>query len=413
MKSDLDRLMGDRNMDALIVAITDQYSAPLDYLTGGVVVTAGLAVKARNSPPFLVVGPMETQEAAATGLQVYSFYDLGYAELMEANAHHTAKAMALLWAKALKQAGVESGKVGLYGVGSLGYYLEFVRLLAELHPEYQIVGETENTIFDQAYTTKGADEIARIRSVAERSSAAIRATYDFISSHRAADTGDGEIVVKPDGTPLTIGEVKRFIRRELLDRELEDAHMIFAQGVDAAFPHSRGTDSMPLKLGETIVFDLFPRELGGGYFHDMTRTWCIGYAPDEVRDAYHHVMTAFDIAIEAFGVGKPTHYIQDAVQDYFESYNFPTSRNQPGTQEGYVHGLGHHIGLNVHEHPYFHHYVKGHTFDVGNVITIEPGLYSPERNFGVRVEDTCYVDEHGQLISLTDVPKDLILPLRG
>lgn len=170
---------------------------------------------------------------------------------------------------------------------------------------------------------------------------------------------------------------------------------------------------MPLKLGETIVFDLFPFEAGGGYYHDMTRTWCIGYAPDEVREVYEQVMTAFDIAFEVYGLGKPTHFMQEAVLDYFESRGFPTLRSHPGTQEGYVHGLGHHIGLDVHEHPYFHHYMKDYPFQVGNVITIEPGLYSPQKGYGVRVEDTCYVDERGQLISLTNVPKDLVLPLRG
>lgn len=410
MRSDLDRLMAERDMAALIVAITEDYSATLDYLTGGLVATKGLAVKPRGGETVLVVGTMETEEAAATGLKVYTPYDLGYADLMKANDNNTQRADAALWVRTLQQLGVQSGKIGLYGTGSLHYYTEFVRLLAEMFPQYTFVGEMKDTIFDKARESKDADEIARMRSVAERSSAAIRATQDFISSHRA---DENETVIKADGTPLTIGDLKRFVRRELLDRDLECKHMILAQGRDAAFPHSRGTDTMPLKLGETIVFDLFPFEAGGGYYHDMTRTWCIGYAPDEVREVYEQVMTAFDIAFEVYGLGKPTHFMQEAVLDYFESRGFPTLRSHPGTQEGYVHGLGHHIGLDVHEHPYFHHYMKDYPFQVGNVITIEPGLYSPQKGYGVRVEDTCYVDERGQLISLTNVPKDLVLPLRG
>lgn len=411
MRSDLDQLMAARELDALIVAITEQYSAVLDYLTGGVVVTRGLAVKARGSAPVIAAGPMETDEAAATGLKVYSLYDLGYAELRRQHADDTLRIDAGLWARLLAEVGVQAGRVGVYGVGALEYYTELMPLLAEQCPQYTFVGEAKNTIFDAARQTKDADEIARIRAVAERASAVVRATRDFISSHRA---DEDETVIRADGTPLTIGAVKRFVRMALLERDLEDAHMIFAQGRDAAVPHSRGDDAMPLRLGETIVFDLFPREVGGGYYHDMTRTWCIGYAPDAAREAHEQVMTAFEIAQEVYSLGKPPHFLQLAVQDYFEDRGHPTLRSHPGTRKGYVHGLGHHIGLDVHEHPYLHHDVAGdHALQVGNVITIEPGLYDPDAGWGVRIEDTFYIDEHGQLVSLTDVPKDLILPLRG
>lgn len=187
--------------------------------------------------------------------------------------------------------------------------------------------------------------------------------------------------------------------------------MIFAQGRDAGVPHSRGQDAMPLQLGQSIVFDLFPRERGGGYHHDMTRTWCIGYAPPEVQAAYDHVMTAFDIGLEAFGVGKPTYLTQEAVLDYFEAQGHPTGRNQPGTQNGYVHSLGHGIGLEIHERPSMSHLNKEDVFQVGNVITIEPGLYYPEAGYGIRVEDAFLVREDGTLESLSPFKKDLILPL--
>jgi Xaa-Pro aminopeptidase len=314
-----------------------------------------------------------------------------------------------LWARGLERAGVPSGHVGVYGVGELNTYVELVRMLEQEHPHYQFVGELGMTLFDEAYVTKDADELQRIRSVAERTSAVWRATWEFIAGHRA----EGETVVKSDGTPLTIGEVKRFVRRVLLDHELQDNDMIFAQGRDGGFPHSRGEADMPLRLGQAIIFDLFPSELGGGYHHDSTRTWCIGYAPDEVQDIYHQVMDAFDIAVDSFRIGQPTHMLQEAVLDYFESKGHPTPRSQPGTMEGYLHSLGHGVGLNIHERPSITHVQKTDTFQAGNVISIEPGLYYPERGFGVRVEDLCYVDEGGQLVHLTDFHKELVLPLRG
>jgi Xaa-Pro aminopeptidase len=124
-------------------------------------------------------------------------------------------------------------------------------------------------------------------------------------------------------------------------------------------------------------------------------------------------MDAFDIAVDSFRVGQPTHMLQDAVLDYFESKGHPTPRSTPGTMEGYVHSLGHGVGLNIHERPSITHVQKTDIFQAGNVVSIEPGLYYPERGYGVRIEDLCYVDESGQLVHLTDFHKDLVLPLRG
>jgi len=199
----------------------------------------------------------------------------------------------------------------------------------------------------------------------------------------------------------------------LMVRGLEDTGMIFAQGRDAGFPHSRGEDNMPLQMGKSIVFDLFPREMGGGYHHDMTRTWCIGYAPRDVRDIYDTVMEAFDISVETYGLNKPTHLMQEAVLDYFEGKGHTTTRSDSRTMEGYVHSLGHGVGINIHERPSISHVRRDDVFEVGNAVTIEPGLYYPDRGIGVRVEDFFIVDDKGELISITPFRKDLVIPIEG
>lgn len=410
MKSDLDSLMEKRDLAALLVFASHDHSAALDYLTGGVRITGGAALKLRGHRPVLIVNGMETAEAAATGLEVYDYHALGMEDARKAAENNPTLTQILFWGSALEKLGLVEGKLGVYGTNDANLTLALIDGLREKFPQYQFVGEMSPTLFDAAYTTKDPDEIAKIKSVAQRTSAVVRATWDFISSHRA---DDHETVVKDDGSPLTIGDVKRFVRRELLDRDLEDTAMIFAQGEDGGYPHSRGTESQALKLGQAIVFDLFPREIGGGYHHDMTRTWSIGYAAPEVREAYNQVMEAFDVAIENFGVEKPTHLMQEAVQDHLERLGHPTQRSQPGTSVGYVHSLGHGVGLNVHESPRISHLSKEDKFSVGNVITIEPGVYYPERNFGIRIEDMLIVNERGELVTLTDVPKDLVLPLRG
>jgi Xaa-Pro aminopeptidase len=308
----------------------------------------------------------------------------------------------------LEKAGVPSGKIGVYGTGEINVYIELIRLLEKAYPQYQFVGETGLTLLDAANLTKDPDELEKMRDIGLRTGEVLQATWDFIASHKA----DGDRVVNGDGEALTIGAVKGFVRRALLDRGLEDTGMIFAQGRDGGFPHSRGDAETPLQVGQPIVFDLFPREVGGGYFHDVTRTWCINRAPDEVREVYNTVMESFDIAVESFGVGKPTHLMQDAVLDYFERKGHPTQRSNPSTGVGYVHSLGHGVGIEIHERPSLSHILKEDSFQVGNIFTVEPGLYYPEKGYGVRVEDTFAVTPDGQLVSLTPFRKDLILPLK-
>ena len=257
--------------------------------------------------------------------------------------------------------------------------------------------------------TKDADEIARLRSVAERTNQVMAVAWETIANLRV----DGDYLLDDaDGKRVTIGDIKDLVRRELMARGLEDTNMIFAQGRDAGFPHSRGEADMPLRLGQSIVFDLFPRELGGGYHHDMTRTWCIGFAPPEVQAAHDTVMEAFDIAVEAYGLNKPTHLMQEAVLDHFEAAGHPTTRTDSGTMEGYIHTLGHGVGIEIHEAPSISHLRRDDVFQIGNVLTIEPGLYYPERGYGVRVEDLLIIDENGELESLTPFRKDLIIPLK-
>ncbi len=250
-----------------------------------------------------------------------------------------------------------------------------------------------------------------MNKAAQLSSQVVRQTWDFVAGHRA----DGERVVDSMGDPLTIGKVKAFIRLRELELGLEEPEgVIFAQGRDSGIPHSEGNDEETLLLGQSIVFDYYPKLMKSGYFHDMTRTWCIGYAPAKVQAAYDDVMWAFQQVCDAYKVGEKASLYQEIVCDYFESKEHPTLRSQPGTVEGYVHSLGHGLGLNIHEAPLLGLYSSDETLQRGNVFTIEPGLYYPDSGgYGVRIEDTVYFDADGKLQTLTDFPHDLVLPLKG
>ncbi|MBK8023240.1 MAG: aminopeptidase P family protein [Chloroflexi bacterium] len=408
MRSEFDALMEKRGLDAFIVMGDEGENPALYYLSNGAHLSRGYALKRRGGDLLLVVNAMEIEEAARSGAAVITDFSLGYAQFLEEARGDQLKATTRLIEKMLAHIGLASGCVGLYGRGAINTFIDVYQALVEALPAYQFVGETGLTLFDEVSVTKDADELVRIRSVAARTSEVLRETWDFIAGHRL----DGDVVVNASGAPLTIGDVKRFVRMQLFDRELEDTDMIFAQGRDGGFPHSRGEAAQSLRAGQTIVFDLFPRELGGGYHHDCTRTWSIGYATPEVQQAYDQVIDAYDIAVDTFRVNMPAKSLQEAVQSYFEECGHPTTRSHPGTMTGYVHSLGHGVGIRIHERPGLGH-LSSDTLQPGSVVSIEPGLYYPERGFGVRIEDLVYVAPDGQLVNLTDFHKELVLPLRG
>ena len=409
MKADLDRLMHERNLDALVLFPTEFENPYRAYLSNGAHFSGGV-VKRRGEPPVLISNAMEIDEAAKSGLTVYSTEDFGESELMRAYRGDYDGRLVAFYRRVFERLGV-AGRVGVYGTGDANAILRLVGLLSEAFDGQVafVTEEVRSTIFDAAYETKDPAELIALRDVGRRASEVMRAARDWIAGHRAA----GDTVVKADGAPLTIGDVKRFVRAQLLEHDLEDPEgMIFAQGRDAAVPHSKGEEEQPLKLGESIVFDLFPRR-PGGYFHDMTRTWSIGYARPEVQAAYEAVMEAFRRSMELCKPGVSTRTPQVMVCEYFESLGHPTVLNTPGTSKGYTHSLAHGVGLNVHEAPYFPTFADTYTLKVGSVFTIEPGLYYPDEGFGVRIEDTVVMTETGLVESLSDCPYDLVIDLKG
>ncbi len=406
MKADIDRLMAERDLDAFIVFGGEEFNSARYYLSNGAHITHGSIVKARGGAALLVCSRIEVAEAQKSGLQVKTDAELGWNERLKEAENDGLKATALFFGDLLEAVGVTEGRIGLYGAWQVNKTIALYEQLNTLS-QYEFVAEKSPTVIEAAMLTKDADEIAKLKSVAERANQAMGAAWDFIAGLRR----DGDFICDESGRKATIGDVKALVRRELMARGLEDTGMIFAQGRDAGYPHSRGEDDMPLQVGRAIVFDLFPRELGGGYHHDMTRTWCIGHAPDEVQAAYDQIMQAFDIAVEAYGLNKPTHLMQEAVQDHFERLGHASSRSAPKAMSGYMHSLGHGVGIDIHERPSISHLARKDIFEIGNVLTLEPGLYYPDLGYGARVEDMFIIDDNGELISLTPFRKDLVIPL--
>ena len=291
MKSNLDQLMQERNLDAILVTGPAQHNPAMYYMTGGGHMTSADLIKPRDAAPVLYYNPMEREEAAASGLQTINLMDYDWKNLMKLADKDSNKAKALRYQMMLAEQGITAGRVSVYGKGEVGANFAVLTELQAAVPGLEIVGEdARSSIMLTAMATKDPTEIERIRQMGKITTAVVGQVAGYLSDHAARDG----VLVKADGQPLTVGEVKRKINLWLAEKGVENPQgTIFSIGRDSGIPHSSGTPSDLMELGKTIVFDIFPCEAGGGYHYDFTRTWCLGYAPDEVLALYEDVYDVF------------------------------------------------------------------------------------------------------------------------
>jgi Xaa-Pro aminopeptidase len=409
MKHEIDERMINEGVDALLVVGPAQHNPAMVYLTGGGHLTNADVIKKQGQPPVLFFNTMERDEAAKSGLKTigYDHYPLNKF-IKECNGD-LVEAMAVRYEFMLKDCDVTHGKIALYGTIELGPKFAVLSRLQQRMPAIEFVGYVVDTILMPAMMTKDQHELARIRNMGKITTQVVQKTADFLQQHNAKDN----VLITAEGRPLTIGDVKAKINLWLAEAGAENPHdTIFAIGRDAGVPHSLGTPGDALRLGETIVFDIFPCEAGGGYHYDFTRTWCLGFAPQPVQELYDQVYQVYKTLVSELKENQPFKAVQDRTCDLFEAVNHPTIRSKSNSMEGYVHSVGHGLGLRVHEMPFSGATAgENEILAKGSVFTIEPGLYYPDQGMGVRLEDTFFINENGQAEKFVDFPMDLVLPI--
>ncbi len=412
MKSDLDALMKARELDALLVFGDAEQNPPMYYFVGGGHVSAALLIKKTGKEPVLFYNDMEREEAAKSRLKTVSFSEFPITDFQKQANGDFQTAYAFQLQKILSEYGLSGGRAAVYGKVELSQLFGVIMKLASLMPELEFIGESSlDSVILRAMETKDDVEVARIRQMGAVTTTIVKMIQDYLTSR---EVRDDEVLLKEDGYPLTIGDVKSKISLWLAERGAVDVEgTIFAIGHDAGVPHSVGTPEDLVTLGKTIVFDIFPAEQGGGYFYDFTRTWSLGYATPEAQALYDQVHEIYNKVVENLDLNASFIDYQRMTCEYFESKGHKTQLNTKAPLDGYVHGLGHGVGINIHERPW-----SGLTASEDNilkpgvVITIEPGLYYPEKGMGVRIEDTYWVRPDGKIELLAEYPYDFVLPMK-
>jgi Xaa-Pro aminopeptidase len=246
---------------------------------------------------------------------------------------------------------------------------------------------SDGAAFDKRRRAKTPAQVEGIRR-------AQRACERAMEAVRAALRGDG----------VTSEDLHAAIAHTFIDAGMIPTPAIASHGPQVASVHDNGSGA--ILPGESVVVDIFPMDPVSGCFSDMTRTFCIGEAPEELVRYHALCAEALERSTAACGPGVSCAAVFAAAADVFEAAGLPTLRTKAPNEvldRGFLHGLGHGVGLEIHEAPYLH--TNDEPLLPGDVITLEPGAYRPGFG-GCRLEDIALITEDGCEV-LTDYRYDL------
>jgi Xaa-Pro aminopeptidase len=333
----------------------------------------------RDGTRAAVVTAFEIPRIAAVdpGIETIALEELGADELFAAGAT-AAEAQLEICTRACRRLGVASAVVPP----------RFPLELAEHLRANGIDVEPDRELFAQRRRRKSAAQVAGLRRAQRACEAALDAARALL---RAADaTGD---VLVLDGEPLTCERLKLEVERAFSEHGVAAEDFIVSHGAQTAVGHETG--SGPIAPREPVVFDLFPRDRATGIYSDMTRTYVVGEPPEELRAWHALALEALQRATAAVRPGVNGRELMRLVCDLFAAHGHATPLTKPAgevLESGFVHGLGHGVGLDVHEEPALSR--SGDDLVAGDAITLEPGLYRAGFG-GVRLEDVLLVTADG------------------
>ena len=298
-----------------------------------------------------------------------------------------------------------SAQLAVRAVGSLGLERatvpqNFPVWLADRLRADGVELDVDQDLFDDRRRAKTDAQLAGMRRAQRAAEAAMDACRELL--RRAEIDGDRLLL---DGEELTVERVKADLNVAFAAHDTTADEYIVAPGAQGAVGHDMG--SGPIRPSTPLVVDIFPRDNASAVYTDMTRTFVVGEVPDDVREWHRLCKEALDRAIGEIRAGADCRVLFDLTCDIFEAAGEPTQRTKkPGEPlgDGFFHGLGHGVGLEVHEAPGMGRLAEKKLV-VGDVVTVEPGLYRAGYG-GVRLEDIVLVTENGAEV-ITKYPYDL------
>jgi len=274
------------------------------------------------------------------------------------------------------------------GLHSVRVDFDFPAICADHLRRQDVAVHPHADLYREERRIKTPDEVAWITTTEDAGMDALQRAIDVIA---AADIKDG--ILWRDGRPLSGQDLVLTVESRLLELGCTTIDSICCGGPESADPH-RATSEV-LRVGLPIVLDIFPFHKATRYWGDMTRTVVRGTPPPEVTAMWDAVLEAQQAGLDAVRAGANGRDVHYACCEVFKQRGYG-SLAKPyrdiKSEARFIHGTGHGLGLEIHEYPRVGDVDV--TLEVGDVVTVEPGLYDP-RFGGVRIEDLVVVTEDG------------------
>jgi len=383
LRGDLDAILAEKDAEALLLYSDSYRDANMYYLTKFLAPDPFIFLKRVDADPIIVVSQMEYPRAQKQSIvkAVKSYSDYNYLEAVKTAKDPQLGAMKFIAKVAEKELGTGT---------RICVPPNFPVIAADVLREEGLTINPMFGVVEKARETKDSHEVEEIKAVQAVNEEVTSEAIEVIAN---SDVGSNK-TLHFNGEPLTVGKIKSFFGRKLLENGcLPEEDIIVACGTKASDPHYVGELEDKLKADQPIILDSYPRSIQKRYWTDMTRTVVKGRASDKLEKMFDAVSEAKNASFDAIQAGALGSHVYDVCCDVLEKAGYDTTRGGKKITKGMTHSLGHGVGLQIHESPRMSE-VYTSPLKAHSIVTVEPGLYDPQIG-GVRLEDIIEVTKSG------------------
>ncbi|MCW4035205.1 MAG: Xaa-Pro peptidase family protein [Candidatus Bathyarchaeota archaeon] len=382
MRQDLDGILAEKSVEALLLYSDSQKDANMYYLTSFLAPDPFVFLKKVDAPPTIVVNQMEYPRAQKQSnvKDVRSYFDYNYLTAIKSAKDPQLGAIQFL-AEVVKK---ELGKVKICVPPNFPLMVADVLRKSGLNivPMFGVV--------EKARETKDQQEVTTIKQVQQVNEKVTSQAIELIAD---SEVGANKTLML-NNEPLTVGRLKSFFGNKLSENGcIPEEDIIVACGPKSSDPHYVGAPEDKLKAGQPIILDIYPRSIRQRYWTDMTRTVVKGKASNKLKQMFEAVQEAKNVSLDAIHAGANASHVYGLCCDVLEKHGYQTTRGGKKVTVGMTHTLGHGVGLQIHESPRLGEF-SDFALNEHNVVTVEPGVYDPKIG-GLRLEDTIEVTKGG------------------